>query len=157
MININLIGENKQIVNGTYSDDYLVKLNEEYPIKNILHSKYDSVLQGDKMTLLSLAQDSPMGDCESESIIHIILGNSAEVGKWIPGQLRPEHYGYTANNYFAALNTIPVDEEECFVDEFMWGLRKSEYHDFVKLVKYEGFVVFIPTEKLIEHCKSNVE
>jgi len=133
----------------SYTDSYLKKLTNQYPVAEILGDKLKEIKQGKGLDSITIG--SPAQNSEAEHILNEILFLSANNGNWVG-----RFYDVTnAKQYLDLLKTNPEArgffQHDSELDRKV-GLYKARESGLVLLAAEHKFLIAAPTQKFIEYC-----
>ena len=151
--------KNQAYPNGfesSYSDDYLLRLNQVYSLTAILGEKLESTKKGERLEFLVM--DSPLQNTEAEGILARILVNSAQAEEWQPAIIDVSKLTdtsiKTAEEYLAfilAMNLRRHDSYGMMDKGVIYGIAKAKNGGFVLPTQIENKVIIVPSQEFVEY------
>lgn len=165
IIPVNLVGQNidcrvlKKPARGAYpngkeviySDDYVRRLNETYPLNKVLGENVKDI--ANKRGLEKFVMDSPLQNSEGEDILAFMLINSAQAESWQPfivdvARLRDTEIK-TAREYIQSIEES--DDLGKIHAGILFGLKVAKNGQFASVTEYEGKIISIPSQSFVEY------
>ncbi|MGV8086674.1 MAG: hypothetical protein ACP5N1_03515 [Candidatus Woesearchaeota archaeon] len=136
--------KNKSHPNGNeviYSDEYIKKLNEFYPIDKVLGRTIQDIAEG--IGLDKLVMGSPLGNSEGENILEYMLMQSAQAKQWQPFVIDVpellETYIETAGHYIDA------------IADGQTNTSLAVKHRFALPIAMDNKVMVVPSQEFVEY------
>jgi len=100
-----LVGRNHILLDDSYHDDYLTKLNSSYPFDDILGKYREAISRGEDLVYIIFL--NTLGSAEYEDYLIDLAVTSAQAGRW-QGICRKESAGvnWAVRKSFAYLATL---------------------------------------------------
>ena len=154
-INSELIGVNAVTQNGIYSDAYLNRLNELYPLLEIIGKRRQGIIDSDWSSIAHFVMGTPLQNTEAEGTLVQILFASAKPGIWQPWTIR-KHRNKLIGNIDEYIDSIRnTSKVPGYVDQGdLYGITRAEKGGFVRLTKFEKSAIVLPTQDFVEYCAS---
>lgn len=136
-----------------YTDDYLVALNEEYPLNEILAGDVEKII--DRRIIPKYIIDSPLQNSEGEHILDYMLINSARAGEWHPyvvdvSQLTDTPIK-TAVEYLERVDNInPNYNKGKIHGGNLFGLAVAKRSGFALPIVYDEKLIALPSQRFVE-------
>jgi len=153
IIPTNLVGQNKVVNEGVYSDNYLSKINLYYDLDVILGNHKSGILEADPKDLDFFTMNAPVDDDCAKKVLQQTLYTSAHAKKWAT-------YNLHHNNPKSVLKGFEKGEffESDISKTFhLMGLYHAKESGLVfltdlKLKCGKKFILAIPSQTFIEYC-----
>lgn len=145
-----------------YSDDYLLRLNREYPLNDLLGERLRrDIRMKDTSTLTRLVMDSLLQNSEGEWTLGRMLISSAEAGVWHPQIIDVPRLTdtqiKTASEYLKAVESISPTYGQGMIDGgTLFGISVAKRGGLALPVEYDSKVMVIPSQKFIEYLTTQI-
>ena len=120
-----LVGQNAQLVGGTYTDDYMVALNQFVTVDEVLGENRQAIAKGEHTPVARLVMDT-LGKCEYENHLVALVMAAAKAGEWKAVKRGQQH---------------------------MPGLDVVVDENFGYTTKYQGKTFLLPSAMYLAYCK----
>jgi len=140
-----------------YSDDYLTRLNESYPLDLIVGKHKKGIKNRKANDINAFIMGSPLESSEAEDILGYALVNSAQADSWQPmiidvSRLKDTDIR-TAAEYIEEIGNIDESHGQYMMDKgILWGIAHASRGKFAIPIQYENKVIVIPSQEFVEFC-----
>jgi len=154
VIPIDLVGQQAALHEKRYSDAYLDRINQTYPLDEVL-GDYKARIAGDSGTVLHfLTMGSPLRKKEGERVLRFILKASARAGLWQPDitdttGLSELHYA-AIDQCLADIGKDPV-KTHALDEGFLYGVQVARKGGFVLPTSHLDQLVLLPSQAMVEY------
>jgi len=159
IIPLDLVGRHAYTLGAVYQDDYLVKLNEIYPLDEVLGPRKESLSEANWKDINHFCKDA-LECIEGERELGAILYCSANEGSWQPHIIDPGLMKLigSSKTYLELVEQISPDHQQIEPDEWMvYGVSVARREGFVITTSCNDNVIILPAQKFIEYCISRNE
>jgi hypothetical protein len=136
-----------------YSDDFISKLNEVYPLTDILGKDIKQILEGWNITRYIMS--SPLNSTEGEDIMGYIITRSVQAEKWQPFIIDVPKLTdtsiKTAKEYLNEVAKLNIQSRHGIEGGLLFGLAVAKNGGFAHPFDYNDKLIIMPTQSLIEY------
>ncbi len=142
-----------------YSDDYLARLIENYPLKDVLGERIVAIAKRSFDGLAHFVMGSPLNNSEGEDILAFMLINSALAGLWQPYVMDvpklTDTQIQTARGYLESVEKISPDYNRGMIQGgVLFGLSVAKRSGFALPTEFENKVIVVPSQEFVRYCES---
>lgn len=142
-----------------YTDDFLLRLNEQYPIKDILGKQIETLAQ--RKGLEHFVMDSPLQNTEGEDVLAYMLINSAQAQRWQPFIIDVPNLTntsiQTANEYLQEIAKKTPESNRGMVEGgLLFGLAMAKRDQLALPIEYDNKVIVLPSQEFVRYIAQKV-
>ncbi len=123
-----LVGKNANLVDGVYSDNYLIALNQYASVDYVFGEHTEAIAQGEYDAVARLVMGT-LGEVEYESHLVALVMTAAEAGEWKAVEIEPR--------------PLP-------------GLDVVTKKHFGHVTQYQGKTFLMPSAMYLAYCKEQI-
>lgn len=144
-----LVGQEARLHDGKYVDSYLIKLNNNYPLDEVLGTRKEEISKGTNLGFYVM--DSPTRYAEAESVLGSILFNSAHAGLWQPKLISCTDE-IKAKSYLDGINLYSAEIGGRLEEGLQFGINRAQNCGFVFTNIVGSDIVVSPSQQFAEYC-----